>query len=87
MRFFERSVSRAVLGACAPVALMLAGWWGSLALLGDSPWIPWAALIGRRRAAPRTAFSRSGVVRRDWARRSGVYLHACHGELGCRVRA
>lgn len=42
----ERLVSRVVLGTIAPVSLMLLGWWGTLALLGDSPLIPWAALGG-----------------------------------------
>jgi hypothetical protein len=46
MRVFERSLSTIVLGAIAPVSLMLAGWWGSYGLLGDGPWIAWAALIG-----------------------------------------
>jgi hypothetical protein len=46
MQAVERWVSRVVLGAITPVALMLAGWWGSLGLLGDSPWIPWATLAG-----------------------------------------
>ena len=46
MRPVECVVSRIVLGVVTPTVLMLAGWWGSLAILGDSPWIPWAALIG-----------------------------------------
>jgi hypothetical protein len=28
------------------VALLLAGWWGSLAIAGDGPWIMWCALGG-----------------------------------------
>jgi hypothetical protein len=42
----ERLVSRIVLGAITPVSLFLAGWWGTLAVLGDSALIPWAALGG-----------------------------------------
>lgn len=46
MPIVDRTISRVVLGACAPVVLMLAGWWGSLGLFGDGRWIPWAALAG-----------------------------------------
>jgi len=35
-----------VLGSIAPIALMLLGWWGTLWLLGDTPWIPWMAGAG-----------------------------------------
>jgi hypothetical protein len=42
----ERGVSRLVLGTIAPVVGLLSGWWGSFALLGDSPWIGWAAATG-----------------------------------------
>jgi len=35
-----------VLGSIAPIALMLLGWWGTLWLLGDTPWIPWMAGTG-----------------------------------------
>jgi hypothetical protein len=43
---FDRAISLMVLGPIAPVALMLTGWWGSLGLLGDGPWIPYGALGG-----------------------------------------
>jgi hypothetical protein len=43
---FDRAVSLTVLGPVAPVALLLTGWWGSLGLLGDGPWIPYCALGG-----------------------------------------
>jgi hypothetical protein len=42
----ERAVSRVILGTIAPVVGLLTGWWGSFALLGDSPWIGWAAATG-----------------------------------------
>jgi hypothetical protein len=42
----DRVVSLAVLGPIAPVALLLTGWWGSLGLLGDGPWIPYCAFAG-----------------------------------------
>lgn len=46
MRPIERVISAVVLGVCAPVVLMLVGWWGSLGLAGDGPWIAWSALGG-----------------------------------------
>jgi hypothetical protein len=42
----DRLLSRLVLGTLAPVVLFLAGWWGTLGLLGDSPVIGPAALGG-----------------------------------------
>jgi len=39
-------VSRAVLAPIAPIALLLAGWWGSLPVLGDSPAVAVFALGG-----------------------------------------
>jgi hypothetical protein len=42
----DRSFSRLVLGAIVPVLLMLVGWWGSLGIGGDGPWIRWSALAG-----------------------------------------
>jgi len=42
----DRMVSRLVLGAVPPVTLMLAGWWGSLGVAGDGPWIAWSAFAG-----------------------------------------
>lgn len=46
MRFLERALSRISLGAIVPVVLLLTGWWGSFGILGDGPWIPWAAFGG-----------------------------------------
>jgi hypothetical protein len=46
MRTVDRFVSRAVLAPMAPIALLLAGWWGSFAALGDSPAIGPFALSG-----------------------------------------
>lgn len=46
MRVVDEAVSIVVLGGIAPSALMLVGWWGTLWILGDSPWIPWMAGIG-----------------------------------------
>ncbi len=46
MRAVDRVVSVIVLGGIAPIALMLLGWWGTLWLLGDTPWIPWMAGTG-----------------------------------------
>jgi hypothetical protein len=42
----DKAISRLVLAPIAPIALMLAGWWGSFGLLGDSPAIGPAALGG-----------------------------------------
>jgi len=42
----DKGVSMIVLGGIAPIALMLLGWWGTLWLLGDTPWIPWMAGAG-----------------------------------------
>lgn len=39
-------ISWLVLAPIAPIALLLAGWWGSFALLGDHPAIAWAAATG-----------------------------------------
>ncbi len=46
MRTADRVVSRAVLAPMAPIALLLAGWWGSVPLLGDSPAVPLFAFSG-----------------------------------------
>jgi len=46
MTRLDTVVSRVVLGAIAPIALMLAGWWGAFGLLGDSPAIGPAAVGG-----------------------------------------
>lgn len=46
MRAVDRAVSMIVLGGLAPIALMLIGWWGTLWLFGDTPWIPWMAGTG-----------------------------------------
>jgi hypothetical protein len=46
MTGFDRAVSRLVLGTVVPVALMLTGWWGSLGILGDGPWIMWSTAGG-----------------------------------------
>lgn len=46
MRMLDRIASVVVLGAIAPVVLMLAGWWGSFIALGDSPWIGRLAFAG-----------------------------------------
>jgi hypothetical protein len=42
----DRVFSRLVLGAIAPVTLMLVGWWGSLGIVGDGPWVAWSAFAG-----------------------------------------
>ena len=46
MTRIDTAVSWLVLGPIAPIALLLAGWWGALGLLGDHPAIPWAAMTG-----------------------------------------
>jgi hypothetical protein len=46
MRVPDKLVSRAVLAPMAPIALLLAGWWGSLPALGDSPTVGVFALSG-----------------------------------------
>lgn len=46
MTLTDRLVSRIVLGAAPLLALLLVGWWGSLAIAGDGPWIPWCAFGG-----------------------------------------
>jgi hypothetical protein len=46
LTWLDRMASRLVLGVIAPVVLFLTGWWGTLALLGDSPAIAPAALGG-----------------------------------------
>lgn len=46
MRAADKAVSMIVLGGIAPIALMLLGWWGTLWLFGDTPWIPWMAGTG-----------------------------------------
>mgnify|MGYP000963263601 FL=1 len=46
LTWLDRMSSRLVLGAVAPVVLFLTGWWGTLAVLGDSPAIAPAALGG-----------------------------------------
>jgi hypothetical protein len=46
LTWLDRLSSRLVLGALAPVVLFLTGWWGTLAVLGDSPAIGPAALGG-----------------------------------------
>ncbi len=46
MRAADKAVSMIVLGGIAPIALMLTGWWGTLWLFGDIPWIPWMAGAG-----------------------------------------
>lgn len=46
MTGLDRTVSRLVLGVVAPVTLVLAGWWGALGVLGDGPWVMWAAAGG-----------------------------------------
>lgn len=42
----DKVVSRAVLAPMAPIALLLAGWWGSVGALGDSPAVALFALSG-----------------------------------------
>lgn len=42
----DRLVSRIVLGTIAPVALMLAGWWGAVPFFGDDAAVGWFALAG-----------------------------------------
>ncbi len=42
----ERMLSRIVLGSVPPTGLLLAAWWCTYLLAGDSPWIPWAATAG-----------------------------------------
>jgi hypothetical protein len=42
----DKAVSRVTLGAIAPIALMLTGWWGAFGLLGDNPAIGPAAFGG-----------------------------------------
>jgi hypothetical protein len=46
MRSSDRIVSWMVLGPIAPIALLLAGWWGSLPFLHDSPAVGVIALCG-----------------------------------------
>ncbi|HEY5555009.1 MAG TPA: hypothetical protein VIK43_08805 [Cellulomonas sp.] len=46
LTWLDRAISRLVLGAFAPVVLLLAGWWGTLGVLGDNPAIGPAALGG-----------------------------------------
>jgi len=46
MRSSDRVVSWLVLAPIAPIALLLAGWWGSLPLLHDSPAVGPVALAG-----------------------------------------
>jgi hypothetical protein len=46
MRNADKVVSRAVLAPMAPIALLLAGWWGSLPAFGDSPAVAALALSG-----------------------------------------
>jgi hypothetical protein len=46
MRSSDRIVSWVVLGPIAPIALLLAGWWGSLPALHDSPAVGVIALCG-----------------------------------------
>jgi len=46
LTWLDRASSRLVLGAVAPVILLLTGWWGTLGVLGDNPAIGPAALGG-----------------------------------------
>lgn len=46
MRTLDGIISRLVLGPIAPVTLMLVGWWGSLGVFGDGPWIAPSAVGG-----------------------------------------
>jgi len=48
LTWMDRAISRVVLGAVAPVILLLTGWWGTLGALGDHPAIGPAALVQRR---------------------------------------
>ena len=42
----DTAISQVVLAPVAPIALLLAGWWGSLLALGDSPAVGWFAAGG-----------------------------------------
>jgi len=42
----DKIISRVVLAPIAPIAWLLAGWWGSLLALGDSPAIGWFTVGG-----------------------------------------
>jgi hypothetical protein len=46
LTWLDRASSRLVLGAVAPVILLLTGWWGTLGVLGDNPAVGPAALGG-----------------------------------------
>lgn len=46
MTLTDRVISRLVLGSIPLLALLLAGWWGSLGVAGDGPWIVWSSVAG-----------------------------------------
>ncbi len=46
MRTADKIVSLAILAPMAPIALLLAGWWGSVGVLGDNPAVAPFALSG-----------------------------------------